>query len=146
MIRIEALVASGKPELSLTLPFNERTKSRLRTQLDNGEEAGLFLPRGTVLRSGHLLKDELNRVILVCAAQEPVSVGRAASHRLFARACYHLGNRHVPLQVGYRWVRYQPDTVLDEMLIQLGLRVSQQMLAFEPESGAYGREHDHHHE
>ncbi|HBC56306.1 MAG TPA: urease accessory protein UreE [Gammaproteobacteria bacterium] len=146
MIRIEALIDSGKPELNLTLPFNDRTKSRLRTHLDSGEEAGLFLPRGTVLRAGQLLRDDLNRVIQVCAAEEPVSVGRAGSHRLFARACYHLGNRHVPLQVGNRWLRYQPDNVLDEMLIQLGLTVSQQLLPFEPEAGAYGGGHSHHHD
>jgi urease accessory protein len=145
MIRIDTLIASGRPELTLTLPFNDRTKSRLRTRLDNGEEVGLFLPRGTILRAGQLLQDNSARVIQVCAAQELVSEAHASTHRLFARACYHMGNRHVPLQIGYRWLRYQPDKVLDELLRHLALEVAQKNAPFEPEAGAYGA-HSHKHE
>jgi urease accessory protein len=64
---------------------------------------------------------------------------------LFARACYHLGNRHVPLQVGHGWLRYQNDYVLDDMLRQLGLDVKHEQAPFEPENGAYGEHGGHSH-
>ncbi len=135
------------PTTTLTLPFELRQKSRLHTQLDDGTDAGLFLERGTVLRDGDLLRAENGTVIAVRAAAEDVSTAHAHDNHLLARACYHLGNRHVPLQIGDGWVRYQHDHVLDDMLIQLGLHVKFERAAFEPESGAYGGHgHGHHHD
>jgi urease accessory protein len=65
---------------------------------------------------------------------------------VFARACYHLGNRHVKVQVGERWLRISPDHVLEQMLGQLGLRLEPEEAVFVPESGAYaGGSHGHHH-
>ena len=65
---------------------------------------------------------------------------------LIARACYHLGNRHVPLQITQYWVRYAHDHVLDAMIRDLGLLVDHEEAPFEPESGAYsGGGHHHHH-
>jgi urease accessory protein len=122
---------------SLVLPFGERSKSRLRATLDNGEEAGLFLDRGSVLRHGDLLLADDGRVIEVLAAPETVSTVHTADALMLARAAYHLGNRHVALQIGTGWLRYQHDHVLDDMLRGFGLEVVIEELPFEPEGGAY---------
>ena len=84
---------------SLTLPFEQRQKSRLRVTLDNGHEASLILDRGSVLRHGDLLRANSGETIEVRAALEVVSVVRESNSHLLSRACYHLGNRHVPLQI-----------------------------------------------
>ena len=131
----------------LVLPFGERSKSRLRAVLDNGEEAGLFLERGSVLRHGDLLLADDVRVIEVQAAPESVSTVHTGDGLMLARASYHLGNRHVALQIGAGWLRYQHDHVLDDMLRGLGLEVVIEELPFEPEGGAYvtASQHTHAH-
>ena len=141
----ERLSAPEQAQATLTLPFELRQKSRLRARLDNGEEVGLFLPRGAVLRHGDLLRADTGLVVRVEAAIEEVS--RATTHDplLLARAAYHLGNRHVPLQIGAGWVRFQRDHVLDGMLRDLGLRVMEERAPFEPEAGAYSHRHAHEH-
>ncbi len=125
------------PERKLVLPFAERSKSRLRAVLDNGEEAGLFLERGSVLRHGDLLLADDGRVIEVHAAPETVSTVHTSDPRTLARASYHLGNRHVALEIGPDWVRYSHDHVLDDMLRGFGLEVRIEERPFEPEGGAY---------
>ena len=121
----------------LKLPFGERSKSRLLALLDNGEEAGLFLERGSVLRHGDLLLADDGRVIDVEAASETVSTVHTDDAVMLARASYHLGNRHVALQIGSGWLRYQHDHVLDDMLRGFGLEVRVDEAPFEPEGGAY---------
>ena len=135
---------------SLTLTLDQRVKSRLRVVLDDGAEAGLFLQRGGILRHGDRIATEDGYVVEVRAAPEPVSTVRCGDPQLIARACYHLGNRHVPLQIEPGWLRYQHDQVLDEMLRGLGLEPELEQAPFEPEPGAYsGHGHggggDHHH-
>lgn len=127
----------------LVLPFDLRRKSRLRTRLASGEEVGLFLERGTVLRGGDFLLGADGRVILVEAAAEPVLRVTCATPRDLVRAAYHLGNRHVPLEVGEGWLRLAADHVLREMLLQLGAAVTEETAPFEPEAGAYGGHHSH---
>jgi urease accessory protein len=124
-------------ELKLVLPFGDRAKSRLRAVLDNGEEAGLFLERGSVLRNGDLLLAADGRVIEVQAATETVSTVRTVDALMLTRASYHLGNRHVALEIGPGWLRYQHDHVLDDMLRGFGLEVVVEQAPFEPEGGAY---------
>ena len=126
-----------KAERRLRLPFGERSKSRLRAVLDNGEEAGLFLERGSILRNGDLLLADDGRVVEVEADCESVSTVHTDDPLLLARACYHLGNRHVALQIGTGWLRYQHDHVLDDMLRGFGLAVRVELAPFEPEGGAY---------
>jgi urease accessory protein len=131
---------------TLVLPFGERSKSRLRATLDNGEEAGLFLERGSVLRHGDLLLADDGRVVEVKAAPETVSTVHTADGLQLARASYHLGNRHVALQIGAGWLRYQHDHVLDDMIRGFGLEVVVEQLPFEPEGGAYvASSHAHSH-
>ena len=128
---------------SLTLAFDLRQKARLQATLDSGAEAGLFLPRGDILRHGDVLKTDTGECIQVIAAQEQVSTVRCADQHLFARACSHLGNRHVPLEIRDAYLRYQHDHVLDDMLLGLGLHVIHEQAPFEPEAGAYAHHHSH---
>lgn len=133
------LPASTAPaDVKLVLPFQLRNKSRLRTTLDTGEEVGLFLERGSILRGGDLLLAEDGRVVEVVAEPEAVSTVHASEPVALCRASYHLGNRHVALQIGPGWVRYQHDHVLDDMVRGLGLAVTVEQAPFEPEAGAYG--------
>ena len=137
-----------KTDFTLTLPLESRLKSRLRVILDDGREAGLFLPRGTILHDGDCLIAEDGTRVLVRAAAETVSEASCDDPHLLARACYHLGNRHVALQIEPGLLRYLHDHVLDEMLKGLGLLVTVKQSPFEPESGAYGdQQHglSHHH-
>jgi len=128
----------------LLLPYEKRQKSRLRAQLKSGTEVGLTLPRGTVLRGGDCLLSDDGKVIAVQAEPEQTSKVISDDGLLLMRAAYHLGNRHVPLSVTKDGLRYLQDHVLDEMLIQLGLRVEHELAEFEPESGAYAGGHHHH--
>lgn len=134
---------------TVTLDVDRRIKSRLRMTLDDGREAGLMLERGHLLRGGELLADAQGmQVVRVLAAPEQVSTARCADPLLLARAAYHLGNRHVPLQIEAGFLRYQHDHVLDEMLRGLGLTVLVEQAPFEPEAGAYqnaphAHGHDH---
>jgi len=132
---------------SVTLPIDVRVKSRIKVTLNDGREAGLLLPRGLLLRGGDLLTtDDGSEVIEVIAAAESVSVVRCADPFLLARACYHLGNRHVPLQIMPGELRYHHDHVLDDMLRPFGLEVTFDSLPFEPEAGAYASDaHSHSH-
>jgi urease accessory protein len=125
-------------DLDLVLPFQLRTKSRLRTALPSGEEVGLILERGSVLRDGDLLLADDGRVIRVVAAPEIVSTVYSDDTLALTRTSYHLGNRHVALQIGSGWLRYQHDHVLDDMVRGLGLEVRVEEAPFEPEAGAYG--------
>ena len=107
-------------EETLTLPWSLRQRSRFRTRLDSGGEVGVFLTRGEVLRDGDRLATGEGRCVRVIAAHEDVAVARSFDHRQLARASYHLGNRHVPLEISGDCVRLQPDHVLEEMLRELG--------------------------
>ena len=131
---------------SLTLPWAQRLKSRQRVCLDDGVEAGIFLDRGTVLRGGDCLtNDDGNVVVIVKAALEDVSTVICGDPLQLARICYHLGNRHVSLEISENRVQYLHDHVLDDMIRGQGLEVTVEQAAFEPETGAYGEGHGHHH-
>ncbi|MEZ8018755.1 urease accessory protein UreE [Vibrio splendidus] len=136
------------PDGYLSLSIDSRIKSRLKVMLDDGRNAGLFLPRGHILRGGEQLSSECGLVVEVKAAPETVSTVYCEDLLLLTRVAYHLGNRHVPLQVEAGWVRYQHDHVLDEMVEGLGAKVTTEKQPFEPEGGAYGGRsggHHHHH-
>ncbi len=131
---------------TLTLAFEMRQKARFKTRLDNGEEAGLVLPRGLVLRGGDCLRSEEGVIAKVISAPEEVSVIYSENKLLLAKASYHLGNRHIPLQIEEDYLVYLKDHVLDNMVKSLGLAIEHEMRAFEPESGAYhSYSHSHSH-
>jgi urease accessory protein len=131
---------------ALVLPFALRQKSRLRAFLDSGEEVALILPRGTVLRGGDHLSGEDRRIVQVVAATEEVCRIDGENHHVLVQCAYHLGNRHVPLQIGDGWLRIERDPVLREMVKGLGARVRDENAPFEPEGGAYGSPHAHLHD
>jgi urease accessory protein len=128
----------------LELPFDARQKSRLRTHLASGEEAALMLPRGEVLRGGDLVVASDGRVVEVVAAAERVLHVECASATELARCAYHLGNRHIPVEVAKGFLRLAEDHVLEKMLAGLGAKLTHVTAPFEPEAGAYaGVLHQH---
>jgi urease accessory protein len=133
-----------KPYGELILPFDLRIRSRLRTHLASGEEAVLRTERGAILRGGECLKSEDGRVVRVSAAPENVMHVTCADQFELTRAAYHLGNRHVPVEIGDGYLRIAADHVLCDMLLGLGAKVEELEAPFEPESGAYGGGHQHH--
>ncbi len=134
------------PYGELLLPFDLRIRSRLRTRLVSGEEAALRTERGAVLRGGDCLMSEDGRVVRVAAIPENVMHIVCANPFELTRAAYHLGNRHVPVEIGDAYLRIAADRVLGDMLLGLGAKVEALEAPFEPESGAYGGGHGHHDE
>lgn len=133
----------------LALPFEQRQKSRQRVRLVSGEEVAMKLPRGEILRGGDLVNASDGRVIEIVAVPEKLLHIEAGD---LARVAYHLGNRHVPVQIGDGFLRIAEDHVLEELASKLGAHVSHVEAPFEPEGGAYhqheemghgGKIHDH---
>lgn len=137
---------------SVALAYDERKRSRLKVTLASGAEAGIFLERGDHLRGGdRLAAEDGSAVVEILAAPERLMEAVADSPLLFARAAYHLGNRHVPVHIlpeadGGR-LRFETDHVLADMVRGLGCAVAETEAPFQPESGAYGAHgnHAHHH-
>jgi len=128
---------SESPPDTLTLEFERRRLSRQRVVLDSGEEAALLLPRGAVLAAGSVLCGDGGRLVLVRAAKERLSRVRSDDLLLLTRVAYHLGNRHVPLEIRQGVVSYAHDHVLDDLVRHLGLEPEYDAAPFEPEPGAY---------
>jgi urease accessory protein len=146
MLRIETRVSADDPReatATLTLPFELRRKSRLLVKLDSGEEAGLFLPHGTVLSDGDKLVASDGPVVAVIAAAEAIHEVLPTSACSLVRAAYHLGNRHIPVEIAEATLKIERDPVLREMLEQLGAIVRDVTAPFQPEPGAYGGGHRH---
>ena len=167
MFTINKLVAQGrglaaallKRAATVELDWDVRQKSRFDATDSTGRSLGVFLPRGTVLRGGDVLVAEDGSLVLARAAAQPVLVVRhCPDHGAvsdLARAAYHLGNRHVAVEVKPDHLKLEPDHVLAGMLRRMHLLVSEEKAPFEPEAGAYqaghgahgqwqGHAHDHH--
>jgi urease accessory protein len=153
---LEVLLDAGdaRPVLdSLTLVFELRRRARLRARLDSGAEVGLLLERGLTLKHGdRLATREGDLVVEVRARPELLSTVESNDRDLLTRAAYHLGNRHVPLQIEPGRLSYQHDHVLDGLMHELGLHAHVFERPFEPERGGYagghrhGHDHGHHHD
>ena len=126
---------------TVELDWDVRQKSRFDAVDSTGRTLGVFLPRGSVVRGGDVLVAEDGSLIVVRARPQPVMVVRAcAEHGSpfdLLRAAYHLGNRHVQLELTPDHLKLEPDHVLSEMLMRMHLIVSEEEAAFEPEAGAY---------
>jgi urease accessory protein len=132
---------------TITLTFDERQRSRYKTQLDSGEAAWIILvgsARGGIMRGGDVLKSTDGRVVKVLAKPEPLMEVRGDDANLLARAAYHLGNRHAHVEVNHYALRFERDPVYAQMLQGLGLSVTEIEAPFEPEQGAYAAGHTHH--
>lgn len=140
-----------KRAATLELDWDTRSKSRFSATDSTGREIGVVLPRGTTLRGGDVLIAEDGSMLRVIAAAQPVlQVRFCAEHGQsfdLLRAAYHLGNRHVPLELQPDLLQFEPDPVLADMLRRQHLIVTEAQAAFEPEGGAYGEGtgHGHHH-
>ncbi|WP_088281633.1 urease accessory protein UreE [Ideonella sp. A 288] len=163
MLTINKLIPSGRGlarvllqrAAQVELGWDVRQKSRFDALDSQGRTLGVFLPRGTAVRGGDVLVAEDGSLIVVKAAPQPVLVVRhCAQHGTpfdLLRAAYHLGNRHVPLQLEPDHLKLEPDHVLADMLRQQHLIVTESNEAFDPESGAYapmahGHGHSHSHD
>ena len=136
------------PNLELSIDFylpltaEQRTRSRQSLTLEAGEPIYLRLPRGTVLNEGDLLTSATQSPIVQIIAQpEPVLTITAENQLDLIRAAYHLGNRHVAVEITSSYLKIAPDSVLQSMLTQLGLKIKSEVTPFYPESGAYGHHH-----
>jgi urease accessory protein len=139
MLLFESLAPADSVAVDrLVLAFETRCKSRLRARLASGNDCGLFLPRGTVMRGGDKLLASDGRIVEVVAAVELLMEAASEDPLQLARAAYHLGNRHVAVQILPGKLRFARDRVLGDMVHGLGLPVIEIEDAFEPESGAYG--------
>ncbi len=131
------VVAASAADLFIALNFEQRQKSRAQALADSGEKIGWFLERGHVLSDGDILIGRTGETVRVSAALESLSEVRCEDHLLLTRIAYHLGNRHVPLQIEKNVLRFQHDHVLDDMVRGLGSEVVCVEKPFSPESGAY---------
>jgi urease accessory protein len=129
--------------LRAVLTFDARCKSRLLLTLDNGEQAALIVERGRTLRDGERVRIEDGREVEIVSAEESLLEAVSGDPMLIAKAAYHLGNRHVAVQLMPDRLRFLADHVLAEMVVGLGLKVSSLIAPFEPEGGAYGHHHAH---
>ncbi|MDB5947164.1 MAG: ureE [Ramlibacter sp.] len=135
---------------SVELDWDVRQKSRFEATDSLGRQLGVFLPRGTLVRGGDVLVAEDGSLIRVIAAPQAVLVVTHCSEHGtpfdLLRAAYHLGNRHVPIELKPDHLKIEPDHVLAAMLRAMHLIVTEQTTAFEPEGGAYGTPAAHGHE
>ena len=146
---------------TVQLDWDVRQKSRFDATDSQGRRLGVFLPRGTLVRGGDVLVADDGSLVQVLAAPQPVlEVRHCAQHGSafdLLRAAYHLGNRHVALELKPDHLKLEPDHVLADMLRQQHLIVTESLSAFEPEGGAYGggghghghahaHDHDHDHD
>lgn len=136
---------------TLSLNADDRTRTRHRFTGDRGEDFYLDLPRGTTLQDGDRLTDANAAIVVTIRAKpEPVHTVTATSAHHLTQLAYHLGNRHVALEIGQTYLRLQPDPVLKAMLLQLDAKICEDVLPFSPEVGAYhghalGNGHGHEH-
>jgi urease accessory protein len=161
MLQTSKLIAQGaglaaallKRVSTLELDWDTRQKSRFEATDSAGRTLGVFLPRGAVVRGGDVLVgDDGSLVRVVAAPQAVLKITHCAKHGTpydLIRAAYHLGNRHVPIELKPDHLKIEPDHVLAEMLRAMHLIVHAVDEAFEPENGAYasgGHRHGHDHE
>ena len=125
---------------TVTLDWDTRQKSRFHALDSQGREVGVFLPRGTVVRGEDILLAEDGSLIRVVSASQPLLRISAISGSALdlMRAAYHLGNRHIPIQMQADHLLMEPDHVLADLLQAMGMAVIPVLVAFEPEGGAYG--------
>lgn len=134
--------SQAKIELTLFLTAEERRRSRCKIITPEGLEVCLQLPRGTIMHNCDLLQSEQDgRLVRIVAQPEPVLIASAATLLGLLQAAYHLGNRHVPIEITEANLKLSPDPVLKRLLEHLGLQVIEACQPFQPEAGAYHHSH-----
>ncbi len=143
-ILTQLLPADPNAVVCLTLPLTatQRTRSRYRFDTETGEVLHMRLPRGTVLRDRDLLANDTGEFIVrIIAKPEPILKVIGQTPLDLLRAAYHLGNRHIPIEINSTNLKLSPDPVILAMLEQLGLEIVEEVSPFQPEIGAYGHSH-----
>jgi len=146
-----------KRAATVELDWDVRQKSRFEATDSQGRQLGVFLPRGTLVRGGDVLVAEDGSLVRVVAAPQPVlKITHCSDHGSpfdLLRAAYHLGNRHVAIELKPDHLKIEPDHVLADMLRGMHLIVQPAQEPFEPEGGAYaqgqgahGHDHGHDHD
>jgi urease accessory protein len=131
----------------VTLPYDDRHRRRMRLVADDGTDFLLDLERAALLRDGDGLAMEDGSWIEVTASPEDVVDVHGANHRATARLAWHLGNRHLPVQIlEDGGIRFRYDHVIEEMVQGLGGEAARKMAPFTPEGGAYEDNGHHHHD
>lgn len=126
---------------TVELDYNTRSKNRVKITFNGNKEAMLALKNRKIVRGGDILSDDLEKeIIQIIAAKEKLSLVSSNNNFLMLKACYHLGNRHILLQIKENKVSYYRDHVIDNMIINLGLQVNHIFESFDPENGAYKAE------
>jgi len=144
MLIIQKRIApQAHADAELPMAFEQRRKTRQRTALASGEEAALFLDRGSTLRGGDCLPSDDGRVVRAAAAAEALMEVKSGDAGVLAPAAYTLGDRHCTVEIGSGVLRFPADHVLGEMLLGMGLAVGLISAPFEPEAGAYAAGHHH---
>lgn len=142
MLRALSIIQHGQwrlpPSDTIVLDFNERHRRRLVLRAAHGLAFLLDLPEALVLRNGDALVLEDDRLIEIVAAPEKLLEIRCVSPRDLARLAWHLGNRHLPVEISGTRLRVRRDHVIAEMLQHFGLKMVEIEAPFEPETGAYG--------
>ena len=134
---------SSKVDVEISLPFDVRKKCRFKTVSADGEEVGMFLDRGTVIADDDRFLSEDGRIVRVLAEEEPLLEISLGSSQSLAQLAYHLGNRHVSIEINNDCLRIAYDEVLRGMLEGLGAVTQPIYAPFHPEKGAYGGGHSH---
>jgi urease accessory protein len=149
MLNVSKVIANGvglapvlvKRASTIELDWDVRQKSRFDGADSLGRQLGVFLPRGTLVRGGDVLVAEDGSMVKVIAAPQTVlRITACKTHGSpfdLTRAAYHLGNRHVPIELKPDHLKIEPDHVLADMLRAMHLIVNEVNEAFEPEGGAY---------
>ena len=158
MLQVSKIIPGGeglapvliKRAATVELDWDVRQKSRFDATDSQGRQLGIFLPRGTLVRGGDVLIAEDGSMVKVLAAPQPVlRITHCSDHGTafdLTRAAYHLGNRHVPIELKPDHLKIEPDHVLADMLRSMHLIAHEVNEAFEPEGGAYsagGHSHGH---
>ncbi|MET4579564.1 urease accessory protein UreE [Ottowia thiooxydans] len=165
MLNVNKLLTQGqglspaliKRAATVELDWDVRQKSRFSATDSQGRSVAVFLPRGQAVRGGDVLVAEDGSLISVLASpQKVMHITACAQHGSpfdLMRAAYHLGNRHVPIELQPDHLKIEPDHVLADMLRSMHMTVIEAELPFEPEGGAYGghvtndgHSHGHHHD
>lgn len=141
---LSARLLQQAPVMRMT--FEQRRRSRQQLTLDNGETINLIIERGQVLAPDDVLVADDGGLIVVQARDESLVRVTADTATDLARAAYHLGNRHVTVEVGEGYLHFEHDPVLVDMLERLGVHTSTVCEPFNPEHGAYGGGHKHGHD
>lgn len=146
LVRADQLPAGAEQARDLALDHAARQRARQRLVLDDGQVLAIVLPSGSVLKPGDWLLVDGHPGFRIVAAPQTVLRASSDDPLRLARAAYHLGNRHCTVQIAAGVLQLEPDPVLAELLVRLGLEVTTVCAPFEPESGAYGGGHRHGHD